>query len=71
MYNIERHTRKFNTDDNADLSEYERILNDPLCTVIVERKEKITEKQGTSDGMMNQQEYVIMVVTWDEKVLAI
>ena len=71
MYNTERHTQKFNTDETEEMEQYDEILNNPLCTVIAERKEKLSKKEFNGEGQMSSiDEHVILVVTWDEKVLA-
>jgi hypothetical protein len=70
MYDIRRQTQKFNTDSTEELREYDEILNDPLCTIVKEYKEKISEKKFSEEGnIASIHEYVILVVTWDEKVL--
>lgn len=71
MYNIVRRTNKFNTDNQDELAEYDTILNNPLCTIISQRTEKLSEKDFGEEGqMLSLREYVIIVVTWEEKLLA-
>ena len=71
MYNVRRKTEKFNTDVSAELQHYNDIINDPLCSVISEKKEKLREEHYDDEGkLMSFSEKIILVVTWDEKVLA-
>lgn len=70
MYNIRRHTQKFDTDSPTDMTEYDNILNDPLCSIIVERKEKLREEHYDEGKLMSSSETILLVVTWDEKELA-
>jgi len=71
MYNVRRKTQKFDTDRTEDLNEYNDIINDPLCSVIAEKKEKLREEHYDDEGKpMSFSEKIILVVTWDEKVLA-
>ncbi len=71
MYNTKHKTKKFNTDDEADLTEYDKILNDPLCTILSEKKEKLKLEEYDNEGnMIHMEEKIILVVTWDQKVLA-
>ncbi len=71
MYNVRRKTEKFDTDVSAELQQYNDIINDPLCSVISEKKEKLREEHYDDEGkLMSFSEKIILVVTWDEKVLA-
>lgn len=71
MYNVRRKTEKFDTDVSAELQRYNDIINDPLCSVISEKKEKLREEHYDDEGkLMSFSEKIILVVTWDEKVLA-
>lgn len=70
MYNIVRDTKKFNTDDERDMERYNEILNNPLCSIIHERKEKLREEQYDEGKLMSSSEAVYLVVTWDKKELA-
>ena len=42
MYNTVRETRKFDSDIATDMVAYDDILNNPLNSIIAERKEKLT-----------------------------
>lgn len=70
MYNIVRRTQKFDTDNQTDMSEYDEILNNPLCSIIVERKEKLRDEQYDEGKLISSSETILLVVTWDEKELA-
>lgn len=71
MHNVRTHTQKFHTDEKADMEEYDKILNDPLCAIMAERKEKLNETQfdentGKPSSSVDE---VVLVVTWEEKYL--
>jgi len=71
MYRTVRKTQKFNTDNSRDLAEYDQILNNPLCTVISERREKLSQMEYNEETgkPVSRDEHVILVVTWEEKTL--
>lgn len=69
MYHFEYHTRKFDTEDNQDLQDYDDILNNPLCSVVEKRTEKLTTKEFSEGEVSSQNDRVILVVTWREKKL--
>ena len=70
MYKVKRETKKFNTDRPEELEEYDMILNNPLCSIISERREKISESDIDMDAKITtKREYVILVVTWEEREL--
>ena len=70
MYDIVRHTQKFNTDEAHDLEAYNAIISNPLCTVLTERKEKLRQEEYDGGKLIASEEHVILVVTWEEKTLA-
>lgn len=71
MYTLETRTQKFDTDNADEMAEYDSILNDPLCGIISERKEKLVDKQFDDEGKLsNITERIIVVVTWTRKVLS-
>lgn len=69
LYNIKRHIRKFDTDESEEMSDYEDILNNPLCSIISSYKEKLTTKTSNHDGSTDEDSTVVLVVTWEERVL--
>jgi hypothetical protein len=73
MYSVSRSFKKFNIDNSEDVSEYEEILNDPLCTIITERIEKVREETYDGDTGMrtSSKEELWKLVTWDEKILLV
>lgn len=69
MYNTERHTRKFDIDDQEDMTEYDDIMNDPLCTILI--REKIKETETTYEGeSQTKTDSWFYLVTWEERRLA-
>lgn len=71
MYNTIKETRKFDTDDRTDMADYDEIINNPLCTVVSERKEKLRDetRDAETGNITRLIESVILVVTWETKVL--
>lgn len=70
MYNTKKTTKKFRTDNLEDMQEYDEILNDPLCSIISERKEKVNETTFNEEGRPDfSRDEIILVVTWEEKFL--
>jgi len=69
MYNVERKTRKFSTDDNEAMERYDKIITNPLCSVINSWREKqitTTYDEGRLVGTMTD---LVMVLTWEERTL--
>ena len=71
MYNTVRETRKFDSDIATDMVAYDAILNNPLNSIIAERKEKLTSKTFDSEGGGTEDSTVVLVVTWERKELVI
>lgn len=70
MYRQEIHTEKFNTSQEKELAEYDKILNNPLCTVLEKKNEKLREEHyGDEGALISAIEHVVFVVTWKEKSL--
>ena len=70
MYKVKTQTAKFDTNSVEDLKEYDAILNNPLCTIIREIKEKLSTKHFDDEGKPTyQDDKLVLVVTWQEKAL--
>lgn len=71
MYQTRKYVRRFDLNDDDDLEEYEAILNDPLCTVVRDIKEKLVDKlfDEESGKMTSITERLMLVVTWQKKEL--
>jgi hypothetical protein len=70
MYNSEITTRTFDMNLERDTREYDVILNDPLCTLLEEKYEKVTEREMGDEGrIMSIQERLVKVVTYKRKRL--
>jgi hypothetical protein len=70
MYRWVTHTRRFDTDNRSDLEEYDKVLSNPLCTVIDSKREKITDREMGEEGrIISMNDRIVMVVTWKEKTL--
>lgn len=71
MYNTHKHTRKFDSDIPEEMLAYDAVLNNPLNTILSERKEKLTTKTFDAEGGGTEDSTVVLVVTWEEKVLIV
>ena len=70
MYKRVSHTKKFNTDVADELKEYDEILNDPLSTIISERREKLSLREYDADTKASiSDDKMILVVSWERKEL--
>ncbi len=70
MYNTKRRTQKFDTDNQGELDEYDAILNNPLCSIIHSKNEKLTTRHFDDEGqILSQDDTLIIVITWEEKEL--
>jgi hypothetical protein len=71
VFNTKTQTKKFDTDKQEDLDEYDEILNNPLCTVTQSWKEKLTDKEFDPETgkMCSMNERLILVISWEEQVL--
>lgn len=70
MFEVKVRVKKLNLDNDKDIEIYEKILNDPLCTIIEERNEKLTEKIFDGKGKIsNLTETFTRIVKWEEKTL--
>lgn len=52
------------------MAEYEDILNNPLCSIIESTKEKLKTKEFADGEAVSEEDELIMVIVWEEKVLA-
>lgn len=70
MYSTINKTKRIDVGVTKDLETYDAILNNPNCSIIREIKEKITEKEVNEEGnITNIKEYLILIVTYQEKIL--
>lgn len=70
MYNVINRTEKFDLINPKDREAYDRILNDPTCTIVRELKEKLTEREMGDEGQITSfREYLILVVTYQKRVI--
>ena len=68
MYRVTTHTRRFEMSSNDDLADYSEIVNNPLKTVVEERKFTETEKDFDDGKLAGVRSTEYMVVTWQEKI---
>ena len=70
MISTKRRFKQFQLDNSDDMAEYEKILNDPLCTVMEKENFKVTEKTFSDRGVLtNITERVYYLVHWEERIL--
>jgi hypothetical protein len=70
LYNTINRTKRLDVGIPKDLETYDAIINNPNCSIIREIKEKITQKEVNEDGnITNIKEYLILIVTYQEKIL--
>ena len=69
MFTTQNFTRTFDVNNTEQMYEYDEILNDPMCTIIREVKEKLVDKEFDEGKLASVSERLVMVVTWQEKKL--
>ena len=69
MYKSERHSLVLDLNSTRDNARYDEILNNPLCAILSEKLEKVSEREFTEDGKMMSNDRLLRVITWEEKVL--
>lgn len=70
MFNHRVVTRAFDTSSPSDLAAYDRVLNNPLCSIVEKHIEKLSERAvGGEDGPTIINDRILMIVSWKEKVL--
>jgi len=69
MYQILRKTRKFFTDVEADMRDYDDILTDPLCTVLNSWREKQIDSEYDEGRLTSTKTNLVLVLTWEERRL--
>lgn len=69
MYNTVVHSNKFDLDSAEQRREYDAILNNPLCTVVESRIEKLTEREFGEEGQTMSNDRLIRIITWKQKEL--
>lgn len=69
MYRTKRYTRKFDTEHHGQLEEYNAITQNPLCTIIREKWEKLTEMEFSEETgrPSHKSDRLIIIVTWEER----
>jgi len=70
MYDTDTYTKQFDMNEKDDKEHYSSIINNPLCHIIKEIKEKLVEKLMNDEGEPSYiKERIVLVVTWQEKKL--
>lgn len=69
MYKVVRKTKKFFTDKEKDMEEYDRILTDPLCSVINSWREKQINSVYEEGRLVSTTTDLVMVLSWEERQL--
>jgi len=69
MYQKVRKTENFDMHSASDREEYDKIINNPLKTIIQDIREKVEEKLIEDGQMVGVNQRFIRIVTWEEKSL--
>lgn len=69
MYKTVCRTKKFEMDSAQDMREYEGIMNNPLCTIVESKIEKLTEREFGEEGQTMSNDRLLRIITWKEKEL--
>ena len=69
MYKSVRHSAVLDLNSTRDNARYDDILNNPLCAILTEKLEKLSEREFTDDGKMMSNDRLLRVITWEERVL--
>ena len=70
MYRKERHVKELDLSDDQDKALYQEVLNNPLCSILEERKLKKTDRSFGDDGQIESSNMVeMLVITWEERTL--
>lgn len=69
MYRSIKRTKSFDLNIEKDLLAYDEILNNPMCTILREIKEKIGERSFNDEGKISGfHDRLVLIVTWEEKI---
>jgi hypothetical protein len=69
VYNLTRHTRRFFTDEPDEMSEYDSILSNPLCSIINSWREKVIDSEYDEGRLVKTVTRLVVVISWEEKAL--
>ena len=70
MYVTTKRVKQFELSGKGDAQEYESILNNPLCSILAQKSEKLTTKHFNDEGVpIAQEDRLVLLVTWEEKSL--
>lgn len=69
MYKVTRNTKKFSTEDEAAMKEYDTILTDPLCTILNSWREKQIDSVYDEGKLVSTKTDLVMVLTWERRDL--
>lgn len=70
MYDVVNKTEKFDLNSRQDLEAYDRIINDPSCTIIKEVREKLTEKDLGDEGRITSfKEFLYLFITYQKRII--
>ena len=68
MYRSTVKTERFDMDNETHLRNYDAILNNPLCILISEKDEKISDREmGAEGNIVAIHDRMVKVITFKEK----
>ena len=69
MYTTTKKINKFDTDDKKAMKEYEKLINNPLCLVLDNMREKIVSSEYNNGKLVRTETKIVFVVTYEEREL--
>jgi hypothetical protein len=67
MYSTVKKVEKFDTDKKDDLRRYEQLLNNPLCLVLDNMREKIITSEYNNGKLARTDTRIVFIVTYEKK----
>lgn len=69
MYRKTRKTENFDMNIKSDREAYDKIVNDPLKTIVQDLREKVDEKIIEDGQLVGVNQRFIRIITWEGKSL--
>lgn len=69
MYVTTKKIDKFDTDDKKAMGKYEKLINNPLCLILDNMREKIVSSEYNNGKLVRTETKIVFVVTYEEREL--
>ena len=71
MYKTKKMVKRFNLSEQAEVEEYQDILNNPNIQILDRVKEKISERDMDPETgrVVSIRDHLELIVTWQERTL--